>query len=34
MEQATKFARSLARGEPGRLDILATTVGDRIREMV
>jgi pyruvate dehydrogenase (quinone)/pyruvate oxidase len=34
LDQATKFARSLARGEPNREKIIATVVGDRIRELI
>jgi pyruvate dehydrogenase (quinone)/pyruvate oxidase len=33
-EQATKFARSLLRGEPNREKIAWTVLGDRVREMV
>jgi pyruvate dehydrogenase (quinone)/pyruvate oxidase len=34
LEQAKKFAESLARGEPNREKIIATVVGDRIRELI
>jgi pyruvate dehydrogenase (quinone)/pyruvate oxidase len=34
LEQATKFARSLARGEPNREKIALTVLGDRVRELV
>jgi len=33
-DQALKFAESLARGEPNRLDIIRTVAEDRIREMI
>jgi pyruvate dehydrogenase (quinone)/pyruvate oxidase len=33
-EQAAMFARSLIRGEPDRLKIARTVLGDRVREMV
>jgi pyruvate dehydrogenase (quinone)/pyruvate oxidase len=34
LEQATKFAKSLARGEPNREKIALTILGDRVRELV
>ena len=34
LDQAAKFARSLARGEPNREKVAATVVGDRIRELI
>ena len=34
LEQATKFARSLVRGEPNREKIALTVLGDRVRELV
>ncbi|MBK8902582.1 MAG: pyruvate oxidase [Anaerolineaceae bacterium] len=34
MDQALKFAESLARGEPDRMQILKTVAEDRIREMI
>ena len=34
LEQATKFAKSLARGEPNREKIALTVLGDRVRELV
>ena len=34
VEQATKFAKSLLRGEPNREKIAWTVLGDRVREMV
>jgi pyruvate dehydrogenase (quinone)/pyruvate oxidase len=34
LEQATKFARSLVRGEPNRERIALTVLGDRVRELV
>jgi pyruvate dehydrogenase (quinone)/pyruvate oxidase len=34
MEQALKFAESLARGEPNRGKIALTAVSDKVREMV
>jgi pyruvate dehydrogenase (quinone)/pyruvate oxidase len=34
MEQAAKFAESLARGEPNRSKIVATQISDRVRELV
>jgi pyruvate dehydrogenase (quinone)/pyruvate oxidase len=34
LDQATKFARSLIRGEPNRDKIAWTVVGDRVREIV
>ncbi len=34
MDQAVKFAESLARGEPNRLKIAWTVVSDRVRELV
>jgi pyruvate dehydrogenase (quinone)/pyruvate oxidase len=34
MEQAVKFAESLARGEPNRAKIALTALSDRVREMV
>jgi pyruvate dehydrogenase (quinone)/pyruvate oxidase len=33
-EQAIKFAESLARGEPNRVKIAWTAMGDKIREMI
>jgi pyruvate dehydrogenase (quinone)/pyruvate oxidase len=33
-EQATKFAKSLARGEPDRGRILSTVLKDRVRELI
>src|SRR3989440_3580322 len=33
-EQATKFAKSLLRGEPNREKIVATVVSDKVRELV
>jgi pyruvate dehydrogenase (quinone)/pyruvate oxidase len=33
-EQAAMFAKSLIRGEPDRLKIARTVLGDRVREMV
>ena len=33
-DQALKFAESLARGEPNRGKILATALGDRVRELI
>jgi pyruvate dehydrogenase (quinone) len=34
LEQATKFAKSLVRGEPNRDRIALTVLGDRVRELV
>jgi pyruvate dehydrogenase (quinone)/pyruvate oxidase len=34
LDQAARFARSLARGEPNREKIALTVVGDRVRELV
>jgi len=34
MDQATKFAQSLARGEPNRSKIAWTVISDKIREMI
>jgi pyruvate dehydrogenase (quinone)/pyruvate oxidase len=34
MEQAYKFAKSLARGEPNRMDIALTAVSDKVRELI
>lgn len=34
LEQATKFAKSLARGEPNRQKIALTVLSDKVREMV
>jgi pyruvate dehydrogenase (quinone)/pyruvate oxidase len=34
LEQATKFARSLLRGEPNRERIALTVLSDRVRELV
>src|SRR5437764_284951 len=34
MDQATKFAESLVRGEPNRDKIIATQISDRVRELV
>jgi pyruvate dehydrogenase (quinone)/pyruvate oxidase len=34
MDQATKFAQSLARGEPNRSKIAWTVVSDKVREMI
>jgi pyruvate dehydrogenase (quinone) len=34
LEQATKFARSMLRGEPNRDKIALTVLGDRVRELV
>jgi pyruvate dehydrogenase (quinone)/pyruvate oxidase len=34
LEQATKFAESLMRGEPNRDKIVATTIADKVRELV
>ena len=34
LEQATKFAESLARGEPNRTKIAWTVLSDEVREMV
>jgi pyruvate dehydrogenase (quinone)/pyruvate oxidase len=34
LEQATKFARALVRGEPNRDKIALTVLGDRVRELV
>lgn len=34
MDQALKFAESLARGEPDRMQIIKTVAEDRIREMI
>jgi pyruvate dehydrogenase (quinone) len=33
-DQATKFAESLARGEPNRKEIVSTLLADKIRELV
>jgi len=33
-DQALKFAESLARGEPNRGKIMATALGDRVRELI
>jgi pyruvate dehydrogenase (quinone)/pyruvate oxidase len=33
-DQALKFAESLARGEPNRGKIIATAMGDRVRELI
>jgi pyruvate dehydrogenase (quinone)/pyruvate oxidase len=33
-DQALKFAESLARGEPNRAKIMATALGDRVRELI
>jgi pyruvate dehydrogenase (quinone)/pyruvate oxidase len=33
-EQAVKFAESLARGEPNRVKIALTSMGDKVREMI
>jgi pyruvate dehydrogenase (quinone) len=34
MDQASKFAESLARGEPNRKKIALTVSDDKVREMV
>lgn len=34
LEQATKFAESLVRGEPNRNKIIATQISDKVRELV
>jgi thiamine pyrophosphate-dependent acetolactate synthase large subunit-like protein len=34
MDQATKFAQSLARGEPNRSKIAWTVLSDKVRELV
>ncbi len=34
LEQATKFAESLVRGEPNRKKIVATQIADKVRELV
>jgi pyruvate dehydrogenase (quinone) len=34
VEQATKFAESLARGEPNRKAIALTVLSDRVKELV
>jgi hypothetical protein len=34
LEQATKFAEALLRGEPNRDKIVATQISDRVRELV
>jgi pyruvate dehydrogenase (quinone)/pyruvate oxidase len=34
LEQATKFAESLVRGEPNRKEIVATVIADKVRELV
>jgi pyruvate dehydrogenase (quinone) len=34
LEQAAKFAESLARGEPNRSKIAWTVLSDKVREMV
>jgi pyruvate dehydrogenase (quinone) len=34
LEQAAKFARSLARGEPNRMKIALTVLEDRVRELI
>lgn len=34
LEQATKFAKSLVRGEPNRKKIIATQISDKVRELV
>ncbi|HEX2330232.1 MAG TPA: thiamine pyrophosphate-dependent enzyme [Candidatus Angelobacter sp.] len=34
LDQATKFAESLMRGEPNRDKIVATTISDKVRELV
>jgi pyruvate dehydrogenase (quinone)/pyruvate oxidase len=34
LDQATKFAESLMRGEPNRKEIVATVVADKVRELV
>ena len=34
LDQATKFATSLVRGEPNREKIALTILGDRVRELV
>jgi pyruvate dehydrogenase (quinone)/pyruvate oxidase len=34
LDQATKFAQSLARGEPNRSQIAWTVVSDKVREMI
>jgi pyruvate dehydrogenase (quinone)/pyruvate oxidase len=34
IEQATKFAEALARGEPNRHKIVATQISDKVRELV
>jgi pyruvate dehydrogenase (quinone)/pyruvate oxidase len=34
LEQATKFAESLIRGEPNRERIALTVLGDRVRELI
>ena len=34
LEQATKFAESLVRGEPNRKKIIATQISDKVRELV
>jgi hypothetical protein len=34
MEQAKKFAMSLAKGEPDRVAIAVNALGEKVREMV
>ncbi len=34
LDQATKFAQSLIRGEPNREKIALTVLGDRVRELI
>ena len=34
LEQATNFAKSLAKGTPNREKIALTVLGDRVREMI
>jgi pyruvate dehydrogenase (quinone)/pyruvate oxidase len=34
LQQATKFARSLARGEPNRARIAWTAISDKVRELI
>jgi pyruvate dehydrogenase (quinone) len=34
VDQATKFAQSLARGEPDRSKIAWTVISDKVREMI
>jgi pyruvate dehydrogenase (quinone)/pyruvate oxidase len=34
LDQATKFAESLARGEPNRTKIALTVLADKVRELI